>query len=239
MERKPRVAVFDCDGTLWSPDSGAGFMEWSLANGLVAKPKADWLRERYRAYHAGAVDEATICGEMVQVYAGLREAAVREAAACFVAEHALPFIFPEMERLVSQLASAGAELWAVSSTCDWVIEAALADRFPIPPQRILAARVHVEEGAVTDRLFPVPTDEAKAAALRKAGVPHPDAAFGNSVHDLAMLEIARFPYAVHPTAALEEYAGRAGWRVVRPLGSVRQATHRSGFGPEADPGRAF
>ncbi len=36
----------------------------------------------------------------------------------------------------------------------------------------------------------VPTDEGKAGALARAGLSRPDAVFGNSIHDLAMLEIA-------------------------------------------------
>jgi hypothetical protein len=37
FECKPRVAVFDCDGTLWSGDAGYGFMAWSLEQGLVSR----------------------------------------------------------------------------------------------------------------------------------------------------------------------------------------------------------
>ncbi len=208
--------MFDCDGTLWSPDAGTGFMEWTLDKGPIAPEKAAWLRERYRAYCAGEVDELTICGEMVQVYAGLRESVVREAAARFVEAYTLPLIFPEMEELVVRLRAAGAELWAVSSTCDWVIEAAVVERFGIPPSRILAARVQVDSGIVTDRLLAVPTDEQKAVALREAGLAHPDAVFGNSVHDLQMLQIARHPYPVNPTPALLAHAENAGWTAFWP-----------------------
>ena len=28
LEQKPEIAVFDCDGTLWSGDSGAEFFYW-------------------------------------------------------------------------------------------------------------------------------------------------------------------------------------------------------------------
>ena len=45
----------------------------------------------------------------------------------------------------------------------------------------------------TDRLRDVPTDEGKVASLMRVGVTAPDAVFGNSVHDAAMLSIARPP----------------------------------------------
>lgn len=80
-ECKPRVAVFDCDGTLWSGDAGYGFMVWSLEQGLVSRSTSDWIDTRHRAYRAGNVTEEAICGEMVQIYAGLRDQELRAAAA--------------------------------------------------------------------------------------------------------------------------------------------------------------
>ena len=56
-------------------------MVWSIEQGLVSRSSSDWMDTRYRAYLAGSVEEARICGEMVQVYAGLREQELRAAAA--------------------------------------------------------------------------------------------------------------------------------------------------------------
>jgi len=220
LATEPRTAVFDCDGTLWAPDSGNGFMMWSLEQGLVAPNRAAWIAERYRQYEAGAVDEATMCGEMVQLYAGLREDQVREAARVYVKSGVEPEIFPEMAALVTTLREAGAEIWAVSSTSAWVIEAAVwgngQSGFLIPPDRILAVEVAVEGGIITDRLLAVPTDEAKAEALERAGVLRPDAVFGNSIHDAAMLSIAVHPFPVNPNAGLSALAAGRGWRCFRP-----------------------
>ena len=218
LAERPRVAVFDCDGTLWGGDAGFGFMEWTLANGFVSRQGSEWLAGRYREYRAGTVDEATMCGEMVQVYAGLRESEMRQAAGRYVQEAIEPLIFPQMQALVGELRSAGAEIWAVSSTNHWVIEAGVVEWFGIPAARVLAARVRVTGGVATGELLAVPTDEAKAEALRAAGVPRPDAVFGNSIHDLAMLEMARNPYPVNPTEALLERAEAAGWPVFSPGG---------------------
>ena len=81
LESDPKVAVFDCDGTLWGGDAGYGFLFWSLEQGLVSRSTSDWIDTRHRAYRAGSVSEVVICGEMVQIYAGLREQELREAAA--------------------------------------------------------------------------------------------------------------------------------------------------------------
>ena len=213
---EPRLAVFDCDGTLWVPDSGAGFMHWSLEQGLVPLQRAERLRARYELYEAGQVGEAAICGEMVQVYAGLPVMELRRAAREYVDRFVLPEVFPEMERLAGALRQAGAEIWAVSSTCDWVVEAGVVKRFGIAPERVLAAKVRVAEGIATDELLAVPTDEAKRAALEEAGVSSPAAVFGNSVHDLAMLQMARHPWPVNPSAALLEKSEALGWEVFQP-----------------------
>ncbi len=216
LAKEPRVAVFDCDGTLWSGDAGYEFMRWSLDRGLVSRQASDWLAARYREYTAGTVDEATICGEMVQVYAGLREAELRQAAKRFFHEVVEPHIFPELLELVERLGSRGTELWAVSSTNNWVVEAGVVERFGIPAHRVLAATVRIESGIVTDSLIAVPTDEAKAEALRRVRVAQPDAVFGNSIHDLAMLLLAGHPFPVNPTQELEEYAEAAGWTIFHP-----------------------
>ena len=210
VESGPRLAVFDCDGTIWSGDAGSGFMVWSLEQGLVSRSMSDWIDTRHRAYQAGKVSEQQICGEMVQVYAGLHEQELRDAAARYIAEFVRPNVFPEMESLLATLRKAGVELWAVSSTNKWVVSAGVRE-FGIPEERVLAAEVAVASGIITDKLVDVPTDAGKAASLKRVGLSRPDAVFGNSIHDLAMLEIAANPFPVNPSPALLEAAMKNGW----------------------------
>jgi len=218
----PRVAVFDCDGTLWSGDAGSGFMRWTIEQSLLSKDAIIWLDQRYKAYLAGQVTELAICGEMVQVYKGLRETDMHTAAAKFFSSQIERNIFPELLTLISQLQSAGTEIWAVSSTCDWVIDEGVR-RFNIPANRVLAARVAIdsEAGLVTDTLLDVPTDEGKVTALARVGLTAPDAVFGNSVHDAHMLAIARRAFPVNPSPALLQRSAAEGWPVYYPA-SVRQ-----------------
>ena len=211
----PKIAVFDCDGTLWSGDAGSGFMTWSIETGLVSRDAADWIDARYRAYHRNEVSEIAICGEMVQLYQGLRQDELRRAARDFFAQKIERHIFPEMRELIRDLQALGTEIWAVSSTNDWVIEEGVR-RFGIPENRVLSARVEVRNGIVTDVLTDVPTDEGKVASLNRMGITSPDAVFGNSIHDAAMLAIARRPFAVNPTPALLERSAQANWPVYYP-----------------------
>ena len=114
-----------------------------------------------------------------------------------------------MLELTRQLAAQGCELWAVSSTNNWVVEAG-AEAFGIPAERVLAATLAVEDGLVTDRLLRVPTDELKQTAIEEVIARPVDAVFGNSMHDFAMLEKARDAYAIHPNRDLGDAGHRAG-----------------------------
>lgn len=215
FELNPQVAIFDCDGTIWSGDAGYGFMIWSIEQGLVSRTASDWIDTRHRAYIAGTVSEVEICGEMTQVYAGIREQELRDAAAEFVKHHVQHRIFAEIAQLIEGLRTRGVTLWAVSSTNKWVISEGVR-QFGIPEGRVLAAEVRVASGLITAELVDVPSGDGKANSLRRVGLPNPDAVFGNSIHDLAMLEIARKAFPINPSPALLQACARHGWGYFRP-----------------------
>ena len=212
---KPELAVFDCDGTLWSGDAGRDFFYWEIGLGIVDHEIAGPMLERYRLYEEGVVDELSMCGEMVTMHSGLPVRGLYQAAKEFFEEVVASRIFPEMRRLTHQLAENGCEVWAVSSTNDWVVEAGV-ERFGIPPDRVLAACIEVEDGRASDRLSRVPTDELKAVAIREVIGRPVDAVFGNSIHDLAMLEIARLPFCINPSPDLEVVAKEKDWPIYFP-----------------------
>jgi phosphoserine phosphatase len=219
LSREPAVAVFDCDGTLWDGDSGYGFMVWSIEEGIVSRNASDWIDSRYRLYRAGKVSEVAMCGEMVQIYDGLSEVEIRRAAAAFFQSRFLDKAFPEMESLVASLTKRGTDIWVVSSTNNWVIDEGVRS-FGIPPSRVISARAKVAGGIITSDLLDVPSGEGKAESLIKAGVAAPDVVFGNSIHDAAMLEIARQAFAVNPTTGLLQIATQQGWPVFYPEGTL-------------------
>jgi phosphoserine phosphatase len=218
LARRPQVAVFDCDGTLWSGDAGADFFYWSIERRMIPANIAEWAVARYADYKDGLVDEETMCGEMVTIYSGIPERLLVEAAEEFFPKVVAPRIFPEMVQLTRRLAKTGCKLWAVSSTNLWVVCAGIKS-FGIPVENVLAACVEIKDSHATDRLVRVPTDDEKASAIEEK-LPSPvDAGFGNSIHDAAMLEISRHGFAINPTSDLERMAPRKGWKVYWPMGT--------------------
>jgi phosphoserine phosphatase len=215
LRLQPRLAVFDCDGTLWAGDAGFGFFEWELTRGLVAEDVVRWARARYVDYLAGHVSEDDMCAEMVTINRGLAVADVMRAAREFFEEKMVEGFFSEMQDLVQQLHNRGCEVWAVSSTSEWVIQAGMK-HFGIHDSRILAAAVAVEQGKVTDKVIRVPSGRGKPQAIREIIARTPDAVFGNSVWDADMLEIARRPFVVNPTPELLTIAGERKWPVYYP-----------------------
>ena len=217
---RPSIAVFDCDGTLWSGDAGADFFYLEIERGLISPEMGEWARARYEEYKAGLIGEEQMCGEMVTINRGLSHQALQRAAEQFFDEAVSHRIFPELQELTRRLAEQGCELWAVSSTNSWVVEEG-ASSFGIPVQRVLAACVHLENGCASDRLIRVPTDELKAVAIREVIGKPMEAVFGNSVHDQAMLEMAKWPFCVNPNPDLEQVALERGWTVYWPEGAER------------------
>lgn len=213
---KPAVAVFDCDGTLWSGDAGADFFYWEIKRGLVSREVGEWALARYKQYEAGEIGEEQMCGEMVTMNCGLSHETLQRSAEEFYDEVVRQREFPEMRELIRRLASYGCDVWAVSSTNNWVVEVG-AGRFGIARDHVLAACVHLEGGCASDRLVRVPTDELKAGAIREVIGKPVDAVFGNSVHDVAMLAMAKYSFCVNPNPDLEDIARQREWPVYKPV----------------------
>jgi HAD superfamily phosphoserine phosphatase-like hydrolase len=216
---KPRVATFDCDGTLWSGDAGEGFFSWELEQGLVSDQIVQCARQRYADYKAGQVAEDVMCGEMATMHRGLREEVVQQACDTFFAQAIAPDIFPELRELVQRLRAAGCDVWAVSSSNQWIIRSGMRS-FGIPQSRTLAAEVAVENGTISDRLIRVPSGPGKSEAIRSVlkSSPDqaPDCAFGNAIWDREMLAMSEHPFAINPNPDLKEIALANGWTVYQP-----------------------
>jgi len=214
----PGLAVFDCDGTLWSGDAGERFFDWELKRGVVSDEIVRWARGRYVDYRAGKVSEDEMCGEMVTLHQGLKESDVLALGRQFFEENFVRRIFPEMRDLIARLQEAGCDVWAVSSTNQWVIREAM-QHVGIDPEKILAASAEVKNGVITNKLTRLPSGPGKPKAILEVIGKVPDAAFGNSRWDADMLALAKNAFAVNPNPDLEKLAAEKGWTIYWPTTS--------------------
>jgi phosphoserine phosphatase len=218
LRLEPRTAAFDCDGTLWSGDAGERFFDWEINQGIVPTKVGNAMRVRYLEYKAGKVSEDEMCGEMVTMHKGMTEAVMMKAASDFM-EYAFPGqVFPEMQELVARLQKNGCDVWAVSSSNEWVIRAGMK-QFGIAENHILATKVELEDGVITDRLACIPSGPGKPKALREVVKKEIDAAFGNSRWDADMLAMAKHAFAINPNPDLESAARQHGWTIYFPDGT--------------------
>jgi phosphoserine phosphatase len=155
---------------------------------------------------------------MVTINSGIPERDLQAAAVEFFSSVVEERIFPEMLQLTHALGAGGCELWAVSSTNVWVVREGVK-RFGIAPENVLGACVHIEDALITDRIHRVPSGPGKATALNEVVGKKVSACFGNSVHDLAMLEISDKAFAVNPNPDLEKIAQSKGWKIYWPMGT--------------------
>jgi phosphoserine phosphatase len=224
IQAQPHLAAFDCDGTLWSVDSGIGFFKWELDRGVVAPAAAATARSQYADYLSGSVSEDAMSGYLATMHQRVPIDTVRAAAEEYVITNVRPALFDDMVQLVNKLRDIACAVWLVSSTNQWVIEASAA-LLGLPADRVLATAAAIVDGLVTDRLERVPNGPGKRTALQAAVGAAPDAAFGNSRWDIEMLMYARQAYAVHPTSELSRTASERGWPVlypqVRGLGTIQ------------------
>jgi len=192
------ATVFDC---VYVPADTA-LLAAARARGLRAANGSEML-----------ITQAAIAFERWTGIGGMAD--VMRAAEEFFEEKMLHGFFPEMKELVSRLQDIGSEIWAVSSTSEWVIQTGMK-HFGISASRILAAAVAVEDGKVTDKVIRVPSGKGKPLAIREVIARTPDAVFGNSVWDADMLEIARHPFVINPTPELLTISSERKWPVYFP-----------------------
>jgi phosphoserine phosphatase len=212
LRLSPRVAAFDCDGTLWAGDTGQRFFYWEIGQGLIQADVAARALERYADYLDGTIAEESICGEMVSIHEGLLNSELEAISREFFHRFVAPEVYPEMAQLIEGMQALGTDVWLVSSTNCWVIRGA-AEWLAIPAHHVIAATPVVDGDLVTSALVYVPTGDAKASCFREMAGSELDVAFGNSEHDAALLALARFPFAINPDSKLLQIAIARRWSI--------------------------
>ena len=213
----PKLACFDADGTLWNEDLGEALFRWLAAGRALPAlgPKPDPF-EVWNEYESRvARNRAEGYGWAVQCMAGLPVSEVERW--CGQLAYAWPTYRPAMVELIKGLRGAGYDVWLVSASNAWVIEAS-APFVGAEREHVLGMRVEVEAGVLTDRLVrPLTCNQGKVDAIVQRLGRTPDLAVGDSLGDLEMLASAKAGLVVgrldKPHAELPKLAPSRGWPV--------------------------
>jgi len=223
---RPVIAT-DADGTLWSGDVGVDAFEALLqergvreeARQALAKEAeqagletsgdgTDLAARIYAAFNRGAFDEERCYMLMAWAFAGWTPDEVRSFSTRIQEQRGLAKrLHPEMQTVVRWAQKRGVELWVISASPRFVVQAGAA-RFGIRPERVVATSAAVRDGRVAPGLAePMPYGPGKVAAIeRVVGPSRLIAAFGDDVFDLEMLLSADVPVAVRPKDRLRHRA---------------------------------
>lgn len=123
---------------------------------------------------------------------------------------------PEVRGLIQRLTQGGFDVWLVSATNVWTVQA-LAPLFGLAPHRVIGNSCHVEGGRITARRDgPTTYLQGKLEAIDVTLGRRPVFAMGDSWSDSVMMEAAETALLVdRGDLSLRAYAAEQGWLEVR------------------------
>lgn len=215
------LAFFDVDGTLVRGDTGVLFARWLLRHRLLRARELVAMGAWALKLLAGRIGEPEVAqAKLLQIAWRARVGEARADALydeCF-RELVLPRLRPEVLRELE--AARQGQIVLVTANLETFLPR-LARELDVPLAQCVGARpARRADGTLTGALEgPVPMGAERARVVRawmeRAGVARADVrGFGDSCHDIPMLEAVGLPCAVHPDAQLGKRARRSGWRIL-------------------------
>jgi len=129
--------------------------------------------------------------------------------------------FEEMRRLTNALAKQRCELWAVSSTNEWVIREGIKDS--ASPQQCFGRDGRVHEGHSQRETDAYAKRRRKSCGHSRGHGTTGRCGFRNSIHDAAMLRLAKKAYAVNRILTWNRWRRKMDGQSIgqRPHGKLR------------------
>jgi HAD superfamily hydrolase (TIGR01490 family) len=216
----PAAAFFDVDGTLARSDIVRTYVHLRT-RGLAPLARLGWLA-RYlpkvvRLLWIDRSDRARMNVELYRGYAGMRLADVSAAMIEDYHEVLGRRVFPGARARIAEHRLHGDRVVLVSGSLDFVIAPLAAE---LGADDVLAARMEVRDGVLTGRLIGPPfagTEKERRvrefAAARGIDLAA-STAYGDSLSDLPVLELAGHAVAVNPDRSLARVARARGFTIL-------------------------
>lgn len=191
--KERKVAVFDCDGTLFgqAPHYLADEALYSYAKTHYADKKDPVSKKKMkiidRMLHGNNTGMDYVKERIAFLSGMTTEEVQRMGEDCFREKYQEKF-YPQMRILLADLQEYGFEVWVVSASPELLYQGFVHKALGIPVDRILGVRSVVRNDTVTNELvYPVPQDEGKSEAIQTFIKAKPLFAGGNSRGDMEMM----------------------------------------------------
>lgn len=188
---KPWLAAFDADGTLWDTDVGESFFDYQIKKCGLTLPADPW--DHYISLKTQHMQTAFLW--LAQISAGHTISQMNKWTQDWFDEikGSFPF-FESQKQLVKHLHQLNVEVYVVSASVQWCIEAPAA-ALGIPKERVLGVKTKVVNGVITNHVDGhVTWQDGKALEfLRSTNGVHPVFCSGNTLGDLKLMELSQGP----------------------------------------------
>lgn len=189
-----KVAVFDCDGTLFgqvpyylADEALYDFAQKNYA-GKTDKKSKEKMKIVDQLLHGNNVG-VDFVQNRVKFLSGLTSEEIQEIGNDMFHEKYQNKMYPEMKQLLANLKDYDFEIWIVSASPELLYQRFCAEQLGIPEDRILGVKSLVTaDGIVTDQLvYPVSQDNGKAEVVNTFIKAKPLFTGGNSRGDMEMM----------------------------------------------------
>ena len=223
LDTRPTLLAFDADGTLWSGDvSDDVFLDacrenWLLDDARLAlKTLAESLGisgagnaseiglRLLDASQRGLLEESMLFASMTWCYAGRTIQELTDHAATVLSRKSLPLrLRTELMGVLEWAARRAVRCVVVSASPQPIVEWGAA-QCGFASNLVIGTSPMILDGVISDHLVePVPVSAHKCECLKRHSGGHRVlAAFGDSIYDFEMLDIAEIAVAVRPKPAL-------------------------------------
>ena len=189
-----KVAVFDCDGTVFGqvPYYLACEALYAYAD-EVYKGRTDQLAKEKLAILEKMVKDGNNVGKpyvenRVHFLAGMTPEEVEMIGYNCYYKSYRGKMYPEMKELIANLKEYGFEVWIISASPEFLYQKFVAEELGLPVTQILGVKSVVANGRTTGEIIPpIPQDDGKAVTIETFIKAKPLIVGGNSRGDMDMI----------------------------------------------------
>ena len=193
--KERKVAVFDCDGTLF------GQAQYYLADEalyMYAKEHYEGKNDKMSKEKMAIIDDMlhgpdnvgiAYVQKRIKFLAGLTPDDISKMGNDCYHQKFSRKMYPEMKEFLANLEEYGIEIWVLTASPEFLYQRFVHEQLGIPVDRIIGVKSTVRDGITTDEIVtPVPQDWGKSETIHTFIKARPIIVGGNSRGDMEMMD---------------------------------------------------